>query len=105
MCPNLISVYGAPEVGAIATADARMTTSVPGAVGYVLPDARVQIVDQSDKELTPGTDGIVRVRTGQDTPGYYGDPVASAAVFRDDWFYPGDYGYVDDDGLLVITAR
>ena len=82
-----------------------MTTSVPGAVGYVLPDAQVQIVDQSDNELTPGTEGIVRVRTDQQASGYYGDPVASAAAFRDGWFYSGDYGYVDDDGLLVITAR
>ena len=36
MCPNLISLYGATEVGAIATADARVTTSVPGAVGIRL---------------------------------------------------------------------
>ena len=105
MCPNLISLYGATEVGAIATADARVTTRVPGAVGYILPDAQVQIVDRSDKQLAPGTEGIIRVRTEQGVTGYYGDPTASAAMFRDGWFYPGDYGYVADDGLLVITGR
>jgi acyl-CoA synthetase (AMP-forming)/AMP-acid ligase II len=105
MCPNLISLYGATEVGAIATADARVTTSVPGAVGYILPDAQAQIVDPSGKQLAPGTEGIVRVRTEQVVTGYYGDPIASAAMFRDGWFYPGDHGYVGDDGLLVITGR
>ena len=105
MCPNLISLYGAAEVGAVATADARMTTRVPGAVGYILPDAQVQIVDPSDKQLAPGKEGIIRVRTEQGVSGYYGDPIASAAMFRDGWFYPGDFGYVADDGLLVITGR
>jgi acyl-coenzyme A synthetase/AMP-(fatty) acid ligase len=105
MCPNLISLYGATEVGAIATADARASTAVPGAVGYILPDAQVQIVDQSDRELSRGSEGIVRVRTDQGIAGYYGDSAASAAMFRDGWFYPGDYGYVGDEDLLVITGR
>ncbi len=105
MCPNLISLYGATEVGAIATADARVTTPVSGAVGHILPDAQAQIVDGSDRQQAPGTEGIVRVRTEHGVTGYYGDATASAAMFRDGWFYPGDYGYVADDGLLVITGR
>lgn len=105
MCPNLISLYGATEVGAIATADARVTASVPGAVGNILPDAQAQIVDQSDVPLAPGSEGIVRVRTDQGITGYYGDPENSTAKFRNGWFYPGDYGYIADKGLLVITGR
>jgi acyl-coenzyme A synthetase/AMP-(fatty) acid ligase len=105
MCPNLISLYGATEVGAIATGDARVTTSVPGAVGNILPDAQAQIVDQSDTPLAAGREGIVRVRTEQGTSGYHGDPATSAAVFRDGWFYPGDHGHITDDGVLVISGR
>jgi acyl-CoA synthetase (AMP-forming)/AMP-acid ligase II len=105
MCPNLISLYGATEVGAIATADARLTTKTPGAVGYVLPDAQAEIVDSTGKDLSAGTEGVVRVRTNQATTGYFRDPETSAGKFRDGWFYPGDYGYLTDDGLLVITGR
>jgi acyl-coenzyme A synthetase/AMP-(fatty) acid ligase len=105
MCPHLISLYGATEVGAIATADARIATEIPGAAGFILPDAQAQIVDRSGKLLPSGTEGIVRVRTEQAVSGYYGDPEASATVFRDGWFYPGDFGYVTDRGLLVITGR
>jgi acyl-coenzyme A synthetase/AMP-(fatty) acid ligase len=105
MCPNITNLYGATEVGEIASADARVTGPIPGAVGYILPDAQAQIVDQFDKQMTPGTEGIVRVRTEQGATSYYNDPAASAAMFRDGWFYPGDYGYVADDDLLVITGR
>ena len=105
MCENLISLYGATEVGAIASADARVITRIPGAVGYILPDAQAEIVDEAGRPLSPGTEGIVRVCTEQGVAGYYGDPEASAAVFRDGWFYPGDFGYVAADGMLVITGR
>jgi acyl-coenzyme A synthetase/AMP-(fatty) acid ligase len=105
MCPNLISLYGATEVGAIATADARAIVDVAGAAGHVLPDAEAQIVDLSGKPLSPGTEGIVRIRTAQAVTGYYGDPATSALVFRDGWFYPGDFGYLTEAGLLVITGR
>ena len=36
---------------------------------------------------------------------YVGQPEASAGVFRDGWFYPGDYGYVTQEGLLVVAGR
>src|SRR6266700_2932591 len=52
-----------------------------------------------------GKEGIVRVKTAQVADGYYGDPATSASVFRDGWFYPGDFGYVTEDRLLVVTGR
>ena len=105
MCRYLISSYGATEVGTVAIADARMTSDIPGAVGFVLPDAQAQIVDQAERSLPARTEGTVRVRTEHAVTGYYGDPEASALVFRDGWFYPGDFGYLTGENLLVITGR
>jgi long-chain acyl-CoA synthetase len=105
MGPNLIKLYGATEVGPVALADARAIMAVDGAAGYILPGVQVQIADGSGKELTLGKEGIVRIRAGQGVPGYYGDPAASAAVFRSGWFYPGDIGYLRDDNLLVVSGR
>jgi acyl-coenzyme A synthetase/AMP-(fatty) acid ligase len=105
MCRYLISSYGATEVGTVATADARLTNDIPGAVGYILPDAQAQIVDEAERPLPEGTEGIVRVRTAHAVTGYYGDPETSALVFRDGWFYPGDFGYLTGENLLVITGR
>lgn len=105
MSTNLITTYGAAETGAVASGDARITTEVAGAVGYILPEAQAEIVDQSDRPLRLGAEGIVRVRTAQAASGYLGDPETSTRLFRDGWFYPGDVGYLRDDNLLVITGR
>lgn len=105
MSPNLITTYGAAETGAVASGDARLTTEVPGAVGFILPEAEAEIVDDADQPLPRGKEGIVRVRTAQAADGYFGDPETSARHFRDGWFYPGDFGYLRDDNLLVIGGR
>lgn len=102
---NLITTYGAAETGAVASADARITVDVAGAVGHILPQAEAEIVDQSDRPLQRGKEGVVRVRTAQAASGYFGDPATSARLFRNGWFYPGDVGYLRDDDLLVITGR
>ena len=74
MSPNLITTYGAAETGAVASGDARVTTEVPGAVGFILPEAEAEIVDQSDRPLPRGKEGIVRVRTAQAADGYFRRP-------------------------------
>jgi acyl-coenzyme A synthetase/AMP-(fatty) acid ligase len=105
MSPNLITTYGAAETGAVASGDARATTEVPGAVGFILPEAEAEIVGAEDRPLPRGKEGIVRVRTAQAANCYYGDPETSARHFRDGWFYPGDFGYLRDDNLLVVGGR
>ena len=103
--PNLITTYGAAETGAVASGDARITTDIPGAVGFILPEAEAEIVDAADHPLPRGNEGIVRVRTAQAADCYFGDPETSARHFRDGWFYPGDVGYLRDDNLLVVGGR
>jgi len=105
MSPRLITFYGATEAGMVASGDARVTIEVPGAVGFVLPDAQAEIVDDADRPIQCGSEGIVRVRTAQVADSYFRDPATSAQHFRDGWFYPGDVGYLRGDGLLVVTGR
>jgi fatty-acyl-CoA synthase len=105
MSPNIITTYGAAETGAVASGDARIATEVAGAVGFIMPEAEAEIVDQSDRPLGRGTEGVVRVRTAQAAREYLGDPETSARLFRNGWFYPGDIGYLRADDLLVITGR
>ena len=52
----------------------------------------------------PG-EGEVLLRGPNITPGYYGNPEATAATFEDDWLKTGDVGRRDADGFLRIVDR
>ena len=88
-----------------ATAHAHEIADVARAVGFVTPGVTVQIVDQSGTILPAGQEGHVRVMSEYAVDRYFRNPKASAGVFRDGWFYPGDLGQFTSEGLLVITGR
>lgn len=69
------------------------------------PGSRVEVVDAEDRPVPTGTEGIVRVTNPYLAPGYMNAPAATAASFRDGWFYPGDLGRWDAAGVFHITGR
>ena len=71
----------------------------------LLPDAVVQIVDDTDQPLPPGRVGIIRVRPTDGLTGYLDDEEASRQFFRGGYFYPGDIGEICSDGRLVLHGR
>jgi len=102
---NLTSLYGSTEAGMTATAHAHEIADIPRAVGFVAPGTAIQIVDASETILAPGQEGYVRIRSEAAVDRYFGNPEASAKVFRDGWFYPGDIGTLSPAGLLTISGR
>ncbi len=105
LCSHMLCRYGATETGTTAAAPAEHITHIPGAVGYVVPGATVEIVDESDRRLPIGSEGIVRIASEVAVDRYIDDPVASAKCFRNGWFYPGDLGSLTEDNLLIISGR
>jgi acyl-CoA synthetase (AMP-forming)/AMP-acid ligase II len=105
MCSHLVTFYGSTEASMSATAHAHEIAAVPRAVGFVTPDVTIQVVDSSGAILPQNQEGYVRLKTEYAVDRYFGNPEESSKVFRDGWFYPGDLGRLNSDGLLVITGR
>jgi len=105
LCPRIFQAYGATEVGVIASSDVRALRGSPGALGFVQPTAKVEIVDEAGAVLGPNAEGSIRIKTGEMVSGYYGDSTTSASKFRDGWFYPGDVGSLRPDGFLSLSGR
>jgi acyl-coenzyme A synthetase/AMP-(fatty) acid ligase len=102
ICRNVIIVYSSTEAGAAATAPYELIAGIPGAVGYLTPWAELQIVDEAGAPLPANSEGIVRYRT----PFFLrsGD-AADESRDAERWFYPGDRGFVTEDGVLCLAGR
>lgn len=75
-------------------------------VGRPLPGVEVRITDDDGRDVTPGEAGEIVVRGFNVMSGYFEDPVATEAAFRQGgWLRTGDVGRFDDTGRLEITDR
>ena len=106
MAARIDIAYGSTEAGSIAMGDASLVDRHPGAVGFALPGVAIEAVDESGEPLAPGLSGRIRVRGQYMVHNYWSQSGAIAAdCFREGWFYPGDMGALEPDGLLVIHGR
>ena len=97
------NLYGSSEAG---TVSIRVGSSEEAAdTGKVVPEATVQIVDEDDNPLPITIPGIVRYKRPFQSTEYFRNPEATAQSFRDGWFYPGDTGWLTEDGHLWLSGR
>jgi crotonobetaine/carnitine-CoA ligase len=79
-----------------------------GSCGRPRPGVELRLVDEHDCEVAPGSVGELLVRT--DAPwalnsGYYKNPEATAAAWRNGWFHTGDAFRKDADGTYFFVDR
>ena len=103
---RLVEAFGMTELtnGAAYLDGAHARTKV-GSQGPPFPHVDFRVVDDDGEELPPGQEGELTVRGPKVTAGYWRDPEATAAVYRDGWFHTGDYVELDDDGYLWFVDR
>jgi crotonobetaine/carnitine-CoA ligase len=81
----------------------------PGAAGVINRDFfDLRIFDDDDREVPRGRTGEIVVRPSQPDvmfAGYWGNPEATVAAFRNLWFHTGDIGKVDEDDYLFFVDR
>jgi acyl-CoA synthetase (AMP-forming)/AMP-acid ligase II len=103
--PHVFQGYGGTEFSEASILLPEEQLSKIGSAGLPLWGTEIDVVGADHKPLPPGTQGIIRVRSPSVCNGYYNDPEATAAAFRDGWYYSGDLGFLDDDGYLYISGR
>jgi acyl-CoA synthetase (AMP-forming)/AMP-acid ligase II len=102
---NVVVHYGATETGAIADAPLCRLLDLEGATGYALPNVEIEIVDEQEKPLPRGAQGAVRVRNDTMARPFPPERASEHPHLRDGWFYTGDSGRLEPDGLLVLSGR
>ena len=97
--------YGLTESSGLATSAADdVLRDHPDSVGYPLPTVGLRITDDDGAELPEGGVGNICLFGPMVTPGYWNDPAATAETIRGGWLRTGDYGYIHD-GLLFLVSR
>jgi crotonobetaine/carnitine-CoA ligase len=76
--------------------------------GWMRPDFEMRLVDDLDREISPGSVGelVVRPKRPWTTmAGYHHDPAASLEMMRNFWLHTGDLFRILDDGELCFIGR
>lgn len=106
---RVATCYGMTEVPAVLTTG--WDHGPPATCGRPIegwPGAEVRIVDEHDHEVPVGEVGELIVRTSAPwtlNTGYFGDPVQSAASWRNGWFHTGDAFRRDVEGWHYFVDR
>lgn len=106
IAPAVSVSWAANECGVISELlDDGSVELAPGSVGRPIEGVEVEIVSAQGLRLGPGEIGQIRVKTPCLISGYYKDPQATLARFRDGWFDTGDLGSLTASGELIFHGR
>jgi long-chain acyl-CoA synthetase len=97
--------YGLIETSPVVTLNPLDHRRKPGTVGPTVRGVVVKIIDEEGREVPQGETGEIIVTGPNIMQGYFRDPVRTAEVLKDGWFYTGDIGKVDEEGFYTILGR
>ncbi len=94
-----IQGYGLTETSPVLAAENAKVIRY-GSIGYPMPDVEIKIDNPNEEGI-----GEIIAKGPNVMLGYYEDEEATNAVLKDGWFYTGDLGYMDKDGIIYVAGR
>lgn len=105
LTPNIYRTYASTDSGQMAISKPADMAHRPSAAGRPVWCVELRLVDDNNQALAVGEVGEIVCQSPLATHGYYKNPDATNASFRDGWFYTGDLGYFDAEGYLFVVGR
>ncbi len=104
---SLIEGYGLTEAVTAQSANPYLGTDKTGSIGIPFPDVEFKVVDvdTGEKELPPGEEGELILRSPCLMKGYHNMPGETEKAIRGEWLYTGDIARMDADGYFYIVDR
>jgi len=93
---KIAKVYGSTETSSFVTfMDTDEVKKKPGASGKAIPPNKIVLTDEG--EITIQSPAVMK--------GYYKNEEESNVKLKDDFYYSGDLGKIDDEGYLFVEAK
>jgi acyl-coenzyme A synthetase/AMP-(fatty) acid ligase len=99
---RIYHTYGSTEVGHIAISE--LSNTYKNSL-KIRPEVTVEILDDAGNKLLNNQIGTVRTSGPNMLTSYLGISQQDSSYFKDGFHYPGDSGYLTEDGELVLISR
>jgi acyl-coenzyme A synthetase/AMP-(fatty) acid ligase len=105
LCRQVVTEYGATEAGLVAFAPYESVRDTQGAVGFVVPGTRIEIVDDNHRPVPIGEEGFIRGQSTYIQSVYGANTGRGTNEDEEAWWFPGDIGRLTARGMLCIGGR
>lgn len=99
-------VYGSSETASYFTyMNCRNSKEYISSSGRPLNGNEIQIRDDDNNILPAGQVGNIWLKGKSCSGGYFQNPEETKIKFKDGWYNSGDYGHLNNEGYLFLSAR
>ncbi|MGD9489386.1 MAG: class I adenylate-forming enzyme family protein [Calditrichaceae bacterium] len=103
---QLYIMYGATEASArLSYLDPNDLPRKWGSIGKAIPNVDLFVADDKGREIPQGETGEIVARGSNLMRGYWNDKDETNKVLKNNLYYTGDVGKMDEEGFLFVVGR